>query len=257
MDDTTNQGTTQSEAFNILVRGANTLCYNDADCIVFEKQVTLYMHYPDFKEIILGRRSVRKFTDQPVDMEDIKEIIDCARYAPSDTNSQTWEFIVILNKEKINKISEMTWEELHKIADGAKERGLEKEARLLTRSFGPYATAFTGAPALIVCLAPPYTSKFREKIFDPIMISEPSFWDEEGIKSSCLASQNLMLAAHAKGLATCAMTGPVLLAQHRMREYLQISPEKQINMVIALGHPSETPPRLPRKPVEDILHIIK
>jgi nitroreductase len=233
------------------------LCYNGSVCIVSEKQVTTNMHYPDFKDIVLNRRSVRKFTEQPVSVEDVKELIDCARYAPSDTNSQTWEFIAILNKEKIQEISDMTWEELHKIADGAKERGLEKEARLLTRSFGPYATAFTGAPALIVCLATPYTSKFRERIFDPITISEPSFWDEEGIKSSCLAAQNLMLAAHAKGLATCAMTGPVLLAQHRMRDYLQIAPEKQINMVIALGHPAETPARLPRKPVEDILHIIE
>ncbi|MFT9849947.1 nitroreductase family protein [Aneurinibacillus sp. REN35] len=215
------------------------------------------MQYTEFKEIVLGRRSVRKFTNEAVSVEDVKEIIDCARYAPSDTNSQTWEFIAILNTGKIKEISDMTWEELHKIADEAKDRGLEKEARLLARSFGPYATAFTGAPALIVCLATPYNSKFRERIFDPITISEPSFWSEEGIKSSCLAIQNLMLAAHAKGLATCAMTGPVLLAQHRIREYLDIPSEKQINMVIALGHPAETPARLQRKPVEDILQIIE
>ncbi|MBN6186857.1 nitroreductase family protein [Aneurinibacillus sp. BA2021] len=215
------------------------------------------MQYTDFKEIVLGRRSVRKFTAEAVTVEDVKELIDCARYAPSDTNSQTWEFIAILNTEKIKDISDMTWEELHKIADQAKDRGLEKEARLLARSFGPYATAFTGAPALIVCLATPYNSKFRERIFDPITISEPSFWNEEGIKSSCLAIQNLMLAAHAKGLATCAMTGPVLLAQHRIREYLNISDEKQINMVIALGHPAETPARLQRKPVDEILQIIE
>lgn len=200
---------------------------------------------------------MRKFTAEAVTVEDVKELIDCARYAPSDTNSQTWEFIAILNTEKIKDISDMTWEELHKIADQAKDRGLEKEARLLARSFGPYATAFTGAPALIVCLATPYNSKFRERIFDPITISEPSFWNEEGIKSSCLAIQNLMLAAHAKGLATCAMTGPVLLAQHRIREYLNISDEKQINMVIALGHPAETPARLQRKPVDEILQIIE
>ena len=48
------------------------------------------MNYEDFKEVIHGRRSVRKFTDQEVSTNDIKEIIDCARYALSDTNSQTW-----------------------------------------------------------------------------------------------------------------------------------------------------------------------
>ena len=39
------------------------------------------MNYEDFKEVIHGRRSVRKFTDQEVSTNDIKEIIDCARYA--------------------------------------------------------------------------------------------------------------------------------------------------------------------------------
>ncbi|MFK7696738.1 nitroreductase family protein [Paenibacillus sp. HJGM_3] len=215
------------------------------------------MHYEDFKHIVLERRSVRKFTDEPVSAEDIRELIDCARYAPSDTNSQTWEFVAVMNKEKIKEIEAITWEELHKRAAAAEERGLSKEARLLTKSFGPYATAFSDAPVLIVCLATPYNSKFRERIFDPIALVDDAVWAEEGIKSSCLASQNLMLAAHARGLATCPMTGPVLLAADRLREYLGIDATREINMVISLGHPSERPGRLPRKEVEEILTIIE
>lgn len=215
------------------------------------------MSYSLIKSNIQDRRSVRKYTEQPVSADDIREIIDCARYAPSDTNSQTWEFIAIINPEKIAHIEALTWEALHARAEQAVSLGLEKEARLLTRSFGPYATAFSNAPALIVCLATPYNSKFRERIFDPINLVPEEVWREEGIKSSCLASQNLMLAAHARGLATCPMTGPVLLAEHPLKEYLGIGDDKQVNMVIALGHPAETPARLPRKPVEDILTIIE
>ncbi|WP_309120155.1 nitroreductase family protein [Paenibacillus sp.] len=215
------------------------------------------MSYPLIKANMHERRSVRKYTDAPVSVEDIQEIIDCARYAPSDTNSQTWEFVVVLNREKIARIEELTWEALNRRAAEATERGLEKEARLLVRSFGPYATAFRDAPALIVCLATPYASKFREKIFDPIGLVPDEVWREEGIKSSCLASQNLMLAAHARGLATCPMTGPVLLAEEALKEYLGIRDEAQVNMVIALGVPAETPAKLPRKPVEDILTIIE
>ena len=55
-------------------------------------------------KVIHGRRSVRRFTEQ-VSTSDIKEIIDCARYAPSDTNSQTWEFLVIMNREKLKKLN--------------------------------------------------------------------------------------------------------------------------------------------------------
>ncbi|MED4582463.1 nitroreductase family protein [Brevibacillus choshinensis] len=215
------------------------------------------MDFHALKDIIHGRRSVRKFTEQDVSIEDINDILDCARYAPSDTNSQTWEFIVITNKEKIKEIEQLTWDALHEKAAVATEKGLEKEAKLLTRSFGPYATAFSNAPALIICLATPYQSKFREKIFEPIQLVPETVWEEEGIKSSCLATQNLMLAAYAKGLGTCPMTGPVLLASEKIRSFLNISDEKQMNMVIALGHPQDVPKKLPRKEVSEITTYIQ
>ncbi|MDB5085418.1 MAG: nitroreductase [Bacilli bacterium] len=214
------------------------------------------MEYAEFKEIVLGRRSIRTFTDQEVTKEEIFELIDCARYAPSDTNSQTWQFIAIINKEIIKEIEKITWDELNKKAAEAEKRGLKKEARLLLRSFGPYATAFSDAPVLIVCLATPYNSKFREKIFDPIQLVENEIWQEEGIKSSCLATQNLMLAAHAKGLGTCPMTGPVLLASDKIRNLLNIKQDRQINMVVALGYPNGNPTKIPRKSVEEILTIV-
>ncbi|CAH1222647.1 malonic semialdehyde reductase RutE [Paenibacillus plantiphilus] len=215
------------------------------------------MNYESVKQLIHERRSVRKFTDKPVSVEQIRELIDCARYAPSDTNSQTWAFIVITNKERIKAIEEITWAQLHARAERAEAEGLTKEAKLLVKSFGPYATAFSNAPALIVCLATPYVSKFRDRIFDPIALVGDEVWREEGIKSSCLASQNLMLAAHAMGLATCPMTGPVLLAEQQLKQYLEIEEHLDVNMVIALGTPSETPGKLPRKDIDDILTIIE
>lgn len=220
-------------------------------------QTETKMDYEQFKSIVLDRRSVRKYTEQPVSAHDIRELIDCARYAPSDTNSQTWEFVAVMNKEKIKEIEELTWEQLRRKASEAEERGLAREAKLLVKSFGPYATAFSDAPVLIVCLATPYQSKFRERIFDPIALVDDHVWAEEGIKSSCLASQNLMLAAHARGLATCPMTGPVLLAQDQIRELLNIEEDRQINMVIALGYPADRPARLARKEVDDILRIVE
>lgn len=213
--------------------------------------------YEAVKEVIQGRRSVRRFQDTPISIEDVRECIDCARYAPSDTNSQTWEFIAILNKDLIHQIEILTWNAIHERAEAAEQQGLTREAKLLTKSFGPYATAFSDAPALIICLAIPYTSKFRDKIFDPIALVPNSVWEEEGIKSSCLAIQNLMLAAHARGLATCPMTGPVLLAEQRIKELLNIPADRTMNMVLSMGHPVAATDKLPRKAVDDILTIIE
>lgn len=215
------------------------------------------MDFLQTKKLIHERRSIRKFIDKAVAKEDIIDLIDCARYAPSDTNSQTWEFLVIMNRDKIKQIEQMTWDALHEKAEAAKQNGFEKEGKLLVRSFGPYATAFADAPVLIVCLATPYESKFKEKIFTPIGLVDERVWAEEGLKSSCLAVQNLMLAAHAKGLGTCPMTGPVLLAQEKLREFLQIDESKEINMVIALGYPAEQPKKMPRKEVEEITTFIE
>jgi nitroreductase len=231
---------------SISIHLKNILYASGDDLMIFEKA----------KELIQTRRSIRNYLDTPVPKEDILDILDCARYAPSDTNSQTWEFIVISNKEIINKIEEYTWESLRNIAESAKQNGKEKEGKLLLRSFGPYATAFSGAPALIICLATPYTSKFREKIFDPIGFVDESVWHEEGIKSSTLAAQNIMLAAHAKGLATCPMTGPVLLAQKEIAELLDIPKDKTINLVLALGYPERDAKAPQRKEIDEIARFI-
>lgn len=58
-------------------------------------------------EAIKTRKTVRKFSDKEVPKEDILKILDAARVAPSATNSQMWQYIVILNKDVKNKIREV------------------------------------------------------------------------------------------------------------------------------------------------------
>lgn len=56
------------------------------------------------------RRSVRHFTKEPVPKEKILEILDIARYAPSGTNGQPVQWLVIHDPEKVRKIAELTIE---------------------------------------------------------------------------------------------------------------------------------------------------
>ncbi|MFH1034256.1 MAG: nitroreductase [Pseudomonadota bacterium] len=46
-------------------------------------------------ELIKSRRSVRKFTDQPVEQALIDDILEAGRWAPSGTNNQAWRFMVV------------------------------------------------------------------------------------------------------------------------------------------------------------------
>ncbi len=57
-------------------------------------------------ENILSRRSIRKFTDQEVAEEQITSLLKAAMSAPSAGNRQPWEFIIIKNRETLDKIPE-------------------------------------------------------------------------------------------------------------------------------------------------------
>ena len=52
------------------------------------------------KDVIFGRRSIRKYTNQPISDEDLQEIIEAGLYAPSNMNYQPWYFLVIKSDEK-------------------------------------------------------------------------------------------------------------------------------------------------------------
>lgn len=66
---------------------------------------------------ILTRRSVRRYTEQDISAETIKELLKAAMQAPSAHNKQPWHFIVIKNKETMNKI--MEFHQYSKMLQGA------------------------------------------------------------------------------------------------------------------------------------------
>lgn len=60
----------------------------------------------DAIECILTRRSVREFTEKAISDDDLITVIKCAMYAPSAGNQMPWHFIVIKNKNTMEKIME-------------------------------------------------------------------------------------------------------------------------------------------------------
>jgi nitroreductase len=58
----------------------------------------------DTLEAIRKRRSVRKFTGQPIPREDLETIVDAGRLAPSGHNTQPWDFIVVTDRAMIQRL---------------------------------------------------------------------------------------------------------------------------------------------------------
>lgn len=59
----------------------------------------------DTYQAIISRTSVREYTDKPVSRELLEKLVDAGRMAPSARAVEPWEFVVITDREKIDKIA--------------------------------------------------------------------------------------------------------------------------------------------------------
>ncbi len=55
---------------------------------------------------ILTRRSIRTFEDRPISKEDMKTILDAAMSGPTCANTRAWQFVVVEDKEMLNKMAQ-------------------------------------------------------------------------------------------------------------------------------------------------------
>jgi len=116
-------------------------------------------------ESIKGRRSIRKFKDQPVEKELVEKLLDAAQMAPSAGNLQARDFIIISDKTTKQKLS--------KAAMG--------------QSF------IEQAPVAIVVIA---NIERSSRIYR-------SRGELYAIQDASAGIENLLLAAHSMGLGTC------------------------------------------------------
>ena len=58
----------------------------------------------DAMEAILSRRSIRRYTSKPVPEELIKELLEAAMSAPSASNQQPWQFVIIDDRRILDEI---------------------------------------------------------------------------------------------------------------------------------------------------------
>ncbi|MBM3250355.1 MAG: nitroreductase family protein [Candidatus Omnitrophica bacterium] len=61
----------------------------------------------DALEAIRSRRSVRAFSDKPLNRETLRSLVDAGRLAATARNIQPWEFIVVTDRSMLKKIGEI------------------------------------------------------------------------------------------------------------------------------------------------------
>ena len=59
-------------------------------------------------DIIFKRRSIRKYSGDPILEEDVRKILKAAMYAPSAGNARPWEFIVVRDTKTLMQMAEVS-----------------------------------------------------------------------------------------------------------------------------------------------------
>lgn len=57
----------------------------------------------DFHDLIIKRRSIRRYTATPIDPEHVRLILESALLAPTSKSARAWQLVVIEDKQKIGR----------------------------------------------------------------------------------------------------------------------------------------------------------
>jgi nitroreductase len=168
----------------------------------------------DVLEAIKERRSVREYTDKTVSEDDIKKLINAAQSAPTAGNTQPLELVIVKDAEIKRKLTEAAF----------------------NQSF------VQKAPVVIVVCADVSRSH--------------KGYGERGknlysIQDTAASTQNILLTAHALGLATCWVG-----AFHDKNTAKAINAPKNVKpfAIIPVGYPAVMPLASKKMSVNEIVH---
>ncbi len=166
----------------------------------------------DITNLIQKRRSIRRFTDEPVSDEQVTELLDAARWAPSAGNQQPWHFYVVRD--------ESLREQLVEVAFG--------------QSF------LAQAPVVIVVCAEPERSAHRYDDRGRQLYC---------LQDTAAAIQNILLVAESRGLSSCWMGA---FDEKQCTQVLSLPEERRPVALLPIGYPDIDPKAPRRRPLEEI-----
>jgi nitroreductase len=83
-----------------------------------------------------------------------------------------------------------------------------------------------------------------------VFCKDTKYWLEDG----CAATENIIIAARAHGLGHCWVAGEKKPYAAAVSELLGVPEGYRLVSLIAIGHPKEDPPPVPKRPLKEVLH---
>lgn len=187
----------------------------------------------DFKELIQKRRSIRQYKQQEIPTELIQELINDSIFAPNAGNQQPWKFVIINNKEMIQRISDEGKRNiLNRIASNPNDYAKRYEKMLQNEAFH----IFYHAPAVVLILG----GNLLKNLY----------------VDCALAASYFMMSATSKGLGTCWVNFGTEIYDPKLRRELGMAENYKVVAPLALGYPAKVP-ELPKRKDPQILKIVQ
>jgi F420 biosynthesis protein FbiB-like protein len=192
----------------------------------------------NLQSLLTSRRSIRRYQTQPVPQEEIRAILEAALWAPSAHNRQPWRFAVVSTPDTRERLARAMGQRLRMDLerDGVPADFIDKDTR---RSY----ERISQAPVIIVvCLSMEDMDAYpdsRRQAAEHLM----------AVQSVAMAVQNLLLAAHARGLGACWMCAP-LFCPDVVRRELDLPETWEALALITLGYPAGEGKNRGRAPLE-------
>jgi len=188
----------------------------------------------DLLELIKSRRSIRAFTTTIPSPSLITECLEAATWAPSATNRQPWEFVVLTGAalSEVNRIISNNFALRMNAGDafGNPPEPLKSRQQEIMETLMRVASEDGIDPGAV------FEKSLR--FFDaPVAVYFLAYKsdDEQYRLSTAAAIENFLLAAHARGLGTCWLTVTVI-CQEDIKKHLAIGDDKELLAGVALGY---------------------
>ncbi|RBP49670.1 nitroreductase family protein [Arenicella xantha] len=194
----------------------------------------------EFSATLQRRRSVRDFSDRPVDREIIDNAVRAAASAPSGANKQPWHFVVIEateTKQLIRKAAEAEEQEFYN--GRAPQSWLDDLKVFETDEHKPFLET---APYLIAVF-------LQRNTIDEEGVKHKNYYMPESVG---IATGMLISALHFSGLATLTHTPSPMKF---LNEILQRPSNEKPYMLIVAGYPADdvTVPDIERKQFNEVV----
>lgn len=215
---------------------------------------------PDKLQLLFReRRSTRLFTEKPISKEQLMQIIDAGRYAPTGSNRQNVQYIVVSGKEKVSELRLLVESFMENTFKAMQNKLVSfflamKYGRATIDMMRYYALGYQSAKESKENIAY-FPLPFGSAVIIAHIQSPSS--DSSALFNCAIALYNCSLMAHSMGIGSCFL-GFVQMAadmDRNTRQWLGIPKQNRASGAMVLGYPNVKYRRLvERKSPEIIWH---